>query len=167
MQNEIWKEYPANTDYSVSSLGRVKVKARVSKDGRELKGKLIGVSVGDHGYLRVNINKKCRRIHQLVAETFLGHTPCGFKLVVNHIDFNKKNNRVDNLEIVTTRENGNRKHLKSASKYVGVSLSKGTNRFRSRILINKKYKHLGYFDCELAASNSYQTALKELEMNGI
>ena len=41
--------------------------------------------------------RKVRRIHQLVAMAFLGHVPCGFKLVVNHIDLDRLNSV---LEIV-------------------------------------------------------------------
>jgi len=164
MENEIWKEYPNDSNYSVSNLGRVKVKARISKTGSKLKGKIINISKSKHGYLKANINKKSRSVHQLVAETFLNHKPCGFEMVVNHIDFDRTNNLVSNLEIVTTRKNANRKHLKSASEYVGVSLAKGSTRWRSRILINRKYKHLGYFKCELAAAYAYQVALKELHV---
>lgn len=167
MENEIWKEYPANTGYLVSSLGRVKTKTRISNRGRILKGLTLKQQINSHGYLAVKIVRSKRVVHQLVAETFLGHKPCGFKLVVNHIDFNKKNNRVDNLEIVTTRENTNKKHLKSSSRYTGVDYQKTAKKWRARILIDKKSKALGYFKCELAAAHAYQIALKQLYVNGV
>ena len=59
------------------------------------------------GYYRVVLsNNKAReyvKIHQVVAKQFLGEIPDGF--VVNHIDGNKHNNNVENLEIITAIEN--------------------------------------------------------------
>ena len=52
--------------------------------------------------------KETKQVHQMVAESFLNHIPCGYKLVVNHIDFNRTNNAVQNLELVSARENSNR-----------------------------------------------------------
>ena len=116
-----------------------------------------------NGYYSITLRKngigKTRKVHQLVAESFLNHKRCGHKLVVNHIDFNKANNKVDNLEIVTNRENSNRKHLKSTSKYVGVHWNKEDKKWKSGIMINGKLKHLGYFTDELEASEAYQEEL--------
>lgn len=63
--------------------------------------------LNSHGYEVVyfykdNINK-CKKVHRLVAEAFIinqKNKPC-----VNHIDGNKKNNHVENLEWVTYTEN--------------------------------------------------------------
>jgi hypothetical protein len=111
--------------------------------------------------LRLYINSigKTRKVHQLVAESFLNHKRCGYKLVINHIDFNKSNNKVDNLEIITNRENCNKKHLKSTSKYVGVHWNKEKRKWKSTIRINGNRNHLGYFNNELEASEAYQQAL--------
>jgi len=145
--------------YQVSSLGNVKS----LKYGKE---KTLKLSLNRGGYLRVNLCKKGnierRLIHQLTVEAFLDHKRCGFKLVVNHIDFNKTNNNVNNLEIVTARENTNRKHIESTSKYTGVHWYKITNKWRAVIVINGKQKHLGYFVDELEASEAYQKELNNL-----
>jgi hypothetical protein len=105
---------------------------------------------------------KTRTVHQLVAGAFLNHKPSRYELVINHKDFNRSNNNVDNLEIVTTRENANQKHLKSSSQYTGVSWDKNRNKWSSQIVINKKLKFLGRFINELDASKAYQKALKDL-----
>ena len=145
--------------YQVSNLGRVKS----LKCGKE---RFLKAGLSGDGYYTVVLHKdnkrKTRKVHQLVAVAFLNHTPCGFKLVVNHVDFDKLNNNVDNLEIVTSRANTNRKHLKSSSKYTGVSWHKPSSKWAASIRINGKSKHLGYFTCELAASKDYQTALKNI-----
>ena len=142
--------------YQVSNLGNVKSlkfnKERVLKPSKDSKG-----------YLSINLSLngvfKMRNIHQLVAESFLNHKRCGHKLVVNHLDFNKTNNNLNNLELVTARENCNKKHLKSSSKYTGVYWNKNANKWNSRITLNGKLKHLGLFTDELEASKSYQKEL--------
>ena len=142
--------------YKVSNFGNIK----------NNKDKILKSSLYKNGYLMINLCKygivKKRLIHQLVAESFLNHKRCGFELVVNHIDFNRTNNKVNNLETITNRENCNQKHLKSTSQYVGVSLNKENNKWRARIVLNSKIKHLGYFANELDASEAYQLELSKL-----
>ena len=155
--------------YQVSNLGRVKSLAKeiVRPIGSYfVEDKILKPLLGSSGYYQVvlyNIKKgKTIRIHQLVAQAFLDYK-IGGKLVVNHKNFNKLNNQVDNLEVISQRENTNLKHLPSSSKYVGVSFFKRDNKWRSAIRINGKNKHLGHFNNELDASNAYQKALKELK----
>ena len=148
--------------YQVSNLGNVK-SLNYNRGGKE---RILKPSYSV-GYLKVSLclNKavKNRKIHQLVAEAFLNHKSCGHNLVVNHINFNKTDNRVDNLEIVTARENCNHKHIKSSSKYTGVTWYKSSKKWMSQITINGKNKHLGYFDSELKASNAYELALNKIK----
>jgi hypothetical protein len=145
--------------YQVSNLGNVKSLIY----GKE---RILKLSFDGSGYLKIDLYKnkiqKTIHIHQLVAMAFLNHTPCGMKLVVNHKDFNKLNNNVENLEIVTSRENTNKKHFKSSSKYTGVNWHKNRNKWQSQILINGKIIYLGLFKTELEASNAYELKLKTL-----
>jgi len=149
--------------YKVSNLGNVK-SLNFKRSGKE---KLLKVSFTNEGYLKVGLHKdmkqKTRTVHQLVAEAFLNHSPNGHKLVINHIDFVKTNNKSNNLEIVTHRKNSNKKHLKSTSKYVGVSLCKSNNKWRSEIDIDGETKFLGYYYNESNAHLAYQHALKNLQ----
>jgi hypothetical protein len=171
MNKEIWKPVKGYEGiYEVSNLGRVKSLERIVKrsNGKKytvneiiLKGIL-----NSNKYLTIHLHnqgvQKTKYIHKLVAESFLNHTPCGYKLVVNHINFDRKDNRVENLEIVTARENTNQKHLKSSSDYTGVSWHKPTKKWQATISINSKLKHLGLFTDEYQAHLAYQSALAQL-----
>ena len=58
------------------------------------------------GYLRVSIGGSgAKGIHRWVFETFVGNIPQGME--VNHIDENPKNNRIDNLNLMTHKQNNN------------------------------------------------------------
>jgi len=149
--------------YMVSDLGNVRSLDRIGADGRLYKGKLKKQTVNTNGYLKTGLTKEgytaMRTIHQLVCESFLGHIPNGYESVVNHKDFNKTNNSVDNLEIVSNRENSNRKHLLSTSKYVGVYWDKNVGKWKSQIVINGNRFHLGYFEDEEEAGKAYEVIL--------
>ena len=167
VQKEIFKTLPNyNGVYEVSNLGNIRSIDRKSFDGRNIKGRKLKTCLHSNGYLIVGLSNngisKTRKVHQLVAETFLNHKRCGSKLVVNHINFNKKDNCVENLEIVTQRENANMKHIKSSSKYTGVNWDEDRGKYRALIYINGKSKYLGRFVNEYDAHLAYQSALSKL-----
>lgn len=91
----------------VSNHGRVKRLGYIGKRGQRYTEYIIKPSECN-GYLFIGTRdktgkQKSPRVHALVAEAFLGKRPKG--KVVNHIDFNKQNNHISNLEYVTHREN--------------------------------------------------------------
>jgi hypothetical protein len=162
---EIWKDIPDYEGlYQVSNYGNVKSLSReigsakriyISKE-KKLKGRK-----KTNGYLNVvlykNTFKMEKSIHQLVAIVFLKHIPSGNILVVDHKDNNKLNNRLDNLQIVSTRENNSKDKKNGSSKYVGVYLHK--KKYISQIHIDGKTIYLGYFVSELEAGIAYKKAL--------
>ena len=169
---EIFKAIPGYEGiYEVSNLGNVKSLDRLDAAGRKLKGKPKKQSTQLSGYKLVTLCKDgryiIRSIHQLVAIAFLGHEPCGYSLVVNHENFNRADNRLENLEITTQRENTNRKHIPSSSQYVGVSWNKQLKKWQAYITINRKIKYLGCFTDELEAANKYKEALDALNQTNI
>ena len=91
--------------YEVSNFGEIK-SLNYNHTGKE---KLLKSKKDKYGYLTVNLYKngvrKSFTIHRLVYETFVGEIP--EDLQVNHIDEDKENNRVDNLNLMTPRENSN------------------------------------------------------------
>ena len=80
--------------YVIYSDGRIKSIKR---------NKFLKASVHHTGYTRICINKKTYNIHRLVAEAFIPNPE--EKPFVNHIDCNKANNLLTNLEWMTEAEN--------------------------------------------------------------
>ena len=161
MKKEIFKDIPnCNGFYEVSNYGNVK------SFKRSIKGVLLKKVIGSNGYYCVNIHmfgvKRTSLIHHLVATTFLNHNIKGYKLVIDHINNNKLDNRLENLQLITQRENTS-KDRKGTSKYTGVYLDKQSNKWRSAISINGKIIKLGSFEKEIDAHLVYQEALNNLK----
>jgi hypothetical protein len=90
--------------YEVSSYGRVR-RVKCSTCGNP--GSILKHYYSDPGYARVTlpVKGKCRRsfyVHHIVAKAFLGPRPKG--MTINHIDGDKQNPAVSNLEYITKSE---------------------------------------------------------------
>ena len=90
---ERWKKVPELKNVKVSSLGRVKIN-----------GKIIRPKVNIKGYFVVEYENKFYLVHRLVAKAFLKHNLDKYD-TIDHLDQNKRNNSLSNLEIVTQEEN--------------------------------------------------------------
>ena len=118
---EIWKDIEGYEGlYQVSDLGRVKSlkfgKERILKQNQTYKGYLV-VTLSENG------KTKTRNVHVLVAMAFLDHKPDGTqKVVVDHIDNNKNNNTLDNMQLISHRENVSKDRYNETG-YTGVYLS--------------------------------------------
>ncbi len=173
---EVWKDIPNYEGYyQASNLGRVKSLDRTifDKNGhkRFYKSRIIKGSINKDGYKKTKLVKdrvkKTLTIPQIIAITFLGHTPNGNTLVVDHLNGNKIDDRVENLRIVTTRENATKCYRSDrenlSSKHHGVSWNSRNSRWIAQIRANGVYVYLGLFINELDASDAYQSALSKIE----
>lgn len=101
--NELWKEVPINTNYEVSSFGRIR--------NKEMKNILVpfkyengylGIGLRGVGIYNNNENRKTFKVHYLIALTYLPNPEN--KKTINHIDKNRENNNINNLEWNTMKE---------------------------------------------------------------
>lgn len=112
-EEEVWKDILGYEGlYQVSNMGRVRSLDREVADGsgvRIANGKVLKSEMLQNDYLRVGLHKDGKRkwflVHRLVYAAFNGEIPDG--LQVNHIDEDKTNNRLENLNLMTPKQNTN------------------------------------------------------------
>jgi len=155
---ENWKDIKGyEGHYQVSHLGRVKsVKKSTGKIlSNRLGGKYHKVTLSKNG------NTKDKYIHILVAETFLNYEGGDRSIVIDHINNDRFDNRLENLQIISQRENIN-KDCNGSSKLYGVY--KGhKNKWYSHLRVKGVDIHLGTFDTEARASIAYNFALMQMD----
>lgn len=170
---EIWKDIPnyegiyqASNFGNVKSLDRIKISKnrKVKIKGRVLKGRLTGKEKGQYFAVALCVNKKRKdfKIHQLIAMSFLNHKPCGYNLIIDHINDNKLDNRVENLQLINQRENSYKTQGKYSSKYKGVSWCKNRKIWRARYRLKGKEILIGYYKNEYDAHLEYQKIILKL-----
>jgi hypothetical protein len=110
MKEEI-KEIPFLPDYHISNYGIVYTTKRCkhlrnNSDIRILKPKITDKGYYFFGAYPTPKKKEWFNLHRMVWTIFRGPIP--YKLQIDHIDGDKSNNHIDNLELVTHQENTNR-----------------------------------------------------------
>lgn len=104
-------------------------------------GKRVGRSV--NGYLYVPIKRRHYSIHRIIFFMFHGYEP----YIVDHIDGNPLNNKIENLRAATNSQNQANTRLSKAntSGYKGVYFHKSTGLWQASVRKDKKLIHLGLF----------------------
>jgi hypothetical protein len=170
---EKWKEVPKFNLYECSNTGFIRNKntKKILKFFRQ-----------NSGYYQVDLHKDGYRkrflVHRLIAITWISN-PNNYKYI-NHIDGNKINNNISNLEWCTNSENI--KHArktglnpynnptrglklsgqrKGASKYFGVCFDKSRNKWKTSIVWNKQIFGQKRFDSELEAAKYRDEIIKK------
>lgn len=167
---EIWKDMDGlKGSHQINQSGVIKSLARtvIRKNGvpNRVLEKLIKRKVHSSGYVILNLNHfgkvvSCR-LHRLLAEAFI---PNPKNLPdVNHIDGNKANNELSNLEWTSTRENSVHGFLrkKKSSKYPGVSWKSSRSTWCAFIKVNGRQINLGSFLNEEEAHKAYLDAHRD------
>lgn len=168
---EVWKDINGYEGlYQISNLGRVKGLSRNVERGegklsiRE-KIKHLGTDGGGYSNVCLYTNNKAKRliIHTLVWDAFGDIPRNGRLLQVDHINNDKTNNRIDNLQLLTNRQNITKmaKTKPKTSRFVGVRIDNRSNKIKwiAQIANKRKAKYLGSFNCESLAGLAYQKKL--------
>ncbi len=134
---------------------------RVFVDGGGAKGVAVG-SLAGKGYLSVYIDGHPFRVHRLIFLYHYGYLP----KMVDHIDGDKLNNKIENLRGCTNSENlMNAKLSKSNTSGIkGVSLNKKIGKWCASIRVNYKRLHIGSYDDINDAAEAVR--IKRIELHG-
>jgi hypothetical protein len=137
---EIWKDVVGYEGrYLISNTGRLK---SIIKNGVE---KLLKGSLSKQGYWQYSLNWKEKNKYnvytaqQLVAISFLNHFPDSTKgYVIDHINDNRLDNRLENLRLVTAQENAFNRSRLNAKGYTWNKCANETFLFLSKCTMNFK-----------------------------
>lgn len=118
----------------------------------------------NEGYLNIswkegNVNK-VMLLHRYIVSQLEG-IDIPKNHVVHHINANRHDNDINNLEVVTFAQNnaaGTRRKISSETKYKGLHLSKLNQKWVAQITYNKRTYHLGAFDTDKEAAIKYDVA---------
>jgi hypothetical protein len=127
------------------------------------KGRTVGAKVGSlmlNGYISLNVKGRYFFVHRLI---YLFHTGKWPELI-DHIDCNKANNRIENLREVNKSENGfnvNELRKNNVSGFNGVYWDKRACKWVAQCRVNLKTKKLGYFDDPVEAAELIKDYLKK------
>lgn len=161
IDGETWKQIPlADNGYMASSHGRI-----LSLFKNRLR--LLKQNIGVGGYYTTSVSISGKRVtktvHLLVANTFLEHTPNKtHELVVDHLNGDKSNNSILNLEVVSHRENVKRSRGGEFKRYSG---NKKSSTYFSRIYVDGVRHYLGNYASPEEAIAAYDNAHEELVIN--
>lgn len=158
------------TNFMVTKCGRVKkirvdwLKIKLNNLG-EIDFRLKKIHPNGYQYIKVqikDIGRKTLQVQQLIASAFLGYKWNGHASVVDHINSIKIDNRIENLRVISNRENVSKGKSMLRDLPTGVYFRKKNSKYYSNITINYKKVHLGYFDDIASAKNAYINKLNSL-----
>lgn len=126
---------------------------------KQREGQEVG-SLNNSGYLKVCLDRKNYLVHRLIFLMHHGYLP----ELLDHIDRNKLNNKIENLRECDKEANSwNRdKQANNTSGYRGVSWNKAAGKWHAYIKIKGKRKHIGLFSTPEEASEAYEKTKSEL-----
>ncbi len=122
-------------------------------------GKIAG-SVSKRGYCTLFIGNNIYSAHRIIFKMFHGYVP----KIVDHIDGNASNNRIENLRSSNSKSNAwnSRGQLNVTSAYKGVHKESDRSCWRAAIMKNGKLYRIGRFKTELSAAKAYDKYASKL-----
>jgi len=155
MSTEQWKQIDGFENlYEISNEGRV-LSIRSSK--------VLKNNISAKGYYIVRLPKKTCYVHHLVWDAFGIEPRNGHILQIDHKDNDKRNNRIENLQLLTTRQNVGKGYQANGKKLpTGVQYrERCTQRpYESLITVNNKSIHLGHYTNPEEARSKYLEAVE-------
>lgn len=114
----------------------------------------------DSGYIVIRYKGTAYLAHRLIYMWHYGHCPS----ILDHVDRNRTNNRIENLRPSTAEENQLNRSVskKNVVGCSGVRLDKRSNKWKVQITHKKKQYHVGYYTHLEDAINAREQAEKEL-----
>ena len=115
------------------------------------------------GYIRVRISGKEYRAHRIIWEMHYGEIPEG--MLVDHIDRDVYNNRIENLRLATRQQNNSNRRKVILNKDIAVlpkGVTKSNSRYRARIRYKENTYCIGTFDTPEEAGQAYKDAAEVL-----
>ena len=131
---------------------------KIDASTRAKTGQIAGCVNKVNKYRQITYKGKIYYNHRLVWLWHYNEMP----IIIDHIDSNRSNNLILNLRLPSRSQNSQNslKQHNTSSMYKGVSWDNRASKWKSRIVVNKKLKHLGYFDNEKDAAVAYNAAAK-------
>jgi hypothetical protein len=151
-----------NTNYTINEYCEI----------RNIRSKIIlhPFLISDYPAVNISVNGKRKTMycHHLMSLTFLNHTPKRGLITINHIDQNKQNNRLDNLEIISHRRNSALTYI-SRNRELPTGVTKtniGIRRFKCQISYLGINRYLGCYMTAQEASEVYIAASDAIVKTG-
>jgi hypothetical protein len=165
MANKLSKKFVPipDTNYTINEYGEV----------RNVRSKIILNPFFISGYAAVNISVNGKRktvyIHHCMSIVFLNHIPKRGLITIHHRDGNKRNPRLDNLQVITHRLNSTLTHT-SRNRILPTGVTQtniGKRRYKCQISYLGKNRYLGMFHTAEEASATYQEAVQLITNTGV
>ncbi len=135
---------------------------RIGRGGLAKSGARAG-AIESGGYVQIQVEGRLRMAHRLAWLYVHGRWPT---FEIDHMNGVRDDNRLSNLREATRAENQqNERRARSSNKasgLLGVTWCERASRWRAKIMLGGKNKHLGLFDTAEAAHNAYLAAKAEI-----
>lgn len=153
----LWKARPL--DMFQGRGGRYTAEWCQKKFNNKHAGKPAFTCARSDGYLVGGLLGKQHSAHRVAWALHYGRWPTQH---IDHINRDRKDNRIVNLREASRTLNGHNKITKNSSPYVGVNYYKPTGKWTAKVSKDRKMHHIGTFDCPREAAIARDRKAREL-----